>query len=417
MDVRVYRGIRMKNIKIIDILKALIVIMFFNMTLLGQSSLKKSNWPQVTRDYELLTIILAAFLLITTMGIIKITKESVTDVLLIVGPYIFAFFVSGLEILLYHNISFGWMVSQLLYPLLAFACAFCTVKVFGEKAIDLITYGAIANYTIYVVVYLSTYGLFGITNFFAISEGFTYFNYLEVHEATFAMGLLLIYYCLKSFKYNKVKILWLALYVFLGYKRILFPAIGIAIVLGLIIMYKKKRSIVLLFSTITFLIVAGWLFFVTSDYYELVATLLNVELNSRTFSGNGLYGRLDGYYNMKPSYIGSGIGFVQNVMNIYATNTGSKVNGFHNDILKYYIDLGFIPFFIFMILLIYVVPYIIAAKRSYFKVATYVACVLMTLTCWTTDNLATYPNFLYVSFVIICCCVFANTENKNEGAK
>ena len=85
----------MKNIKIIDILKAVVVIMYFNMQFLGQAIISKTNWPLVTTDSKILTVVLASFLLVTSAGIVRINKESVSEVLLIVGPYIFAFVISS----------------------------------------------------------------------------------------------------------------------------------------------------------------------------------------------------------------------------------------------------------------------------------------------------------------------------------
>lgn len=325
------------------------------------------------------------------------------------GPYFLITVLSLFDAIVFGAVNPKYSFDQCLNTVLPCVLAYFLVEVLEKKIVDLIWIACIINYSYYVLTFISKYGFGGLVRFIQISEieELSGNKILEVHEVTFILGLFIVYYLININRYNKARLLITLIYFTLGFKRILFPAVFLSVFLFHI--YKKNNKKLWSWSIFLFLLVYIWLYFVNSPYYELLASYLHIELNSRTFSENGLYGRLANYYSLSPLYLGKGNGFVLSVMQYYKS-LGFGTVGFHNDILKYYIDLGYIPFMAYVVNMVFLIPYRINKHVNKNAGLQYLALLTVTLICWTTDNLAEYPNYLLTSFVLYYILMKNNFE-------
>lgn len=79
----------------------------------------------------------------------------------------------------------------------------------------------------------------------------------------------------------------------------------------------------------------------------------------------------------------------------------TETTGIHNDLLKYFIDLGFVGFIVYLyIYLIYInkkISKIFDKKSAYI----YFLLILFQILCWFTDNVSIYHTFLVAFFLLI----------------
>lgn len=396
------------------ILNLIAIIMFTIMLFWTQTVFGTSDYIKLKVSFWTISIVVILFTFIVKLGIITLSKKEIYKFILIIGPYIMLLLYSIILSIIKNRISVKRTISENFVVIIAGITAFILYKLFKKNIVNIIFYAAVCNYSVYVVVYVLRYGIYGFTHFIQISEAAEiYGKLLEVHEVTFIFGILFVYFFINYDKSNLIKLIISAIYMFLGYKRILFGAILISIVLYCFFKQKKIRNNVKIWGYLLFGLCIFWLWFVNSNYYELIAMKLGIALNSRTFSGNGLYGRLSEYYTLSPFYTGYGVGFVHNIMIKYATLHNSGTTGFHNDILKYYIDLGFIVWFLFFGNMCIFITNNIKKTVSLKSAIHYLTLLTVTIICWTTDNLASYPNYLFVTFVLYFCVIFDNNR-RNE---
>lgn len=397
-----------------DIVNLLVILLLTAMLFWTQTNAGTANYTLLKRSRNIL-LIATGFVLLAKQGYIFKPKAVFNkDFLLIISPYLFITIVSLFEVFLGSGITWKATIRENSDAFIPCTIAYVLFYIYREKLIDFIYIACVINYTFYIILFGIKYGPGGYLRIFQIMEMEEKMmsKTLEVHEVTFMFGLLLIYYLINYKTTEKRKIIITLLYFIIGNKRILFASVALALV-GYIY-FKKQARKVWIWSFGLLVIVFGWLFFVNSPFYELSAMALGIELNSRTFSNGGLYGQLAGYYTMSPFYIGHGVGFVHSVMISQLISGAIGTSGFHNDILKYYIDLGFIPFTIFIVSLVCIIPSRLKRDYSAERAVRYLAFLTLTLICWTTDNLATYPNYLLLSFVLYYCTVMGNEMPTGE---
>lgn len=392
-------GIRIKKISFFSILMIGVYVVLLFLT---QSQFNTSNWNLLYCIYTCIIIVHSVFILIKNRMYLKFKKNEVYAYSMFLIPYFALLLLSIIEASIGRDMTIAYTIKENLYQIIIVLASIVAYKYYSKNIVDIVFYSTIINYSIYVLYYINNYGFAGLLNFISLSETI---HILEVHEETFIFGLLFVYYFvkirLKSSDYNlkdRFKCLICALYMFLGYKRILFAAIVVSLFFYKIFDSNFNRNKTRLFSYVVFGICAGWILFVTNDLYEYTAELLNIELNSRSFSNGGLYGRLDGYYKMSIMHIGQGIGLVTKVLRSFS---GYSTVSLHNDILKYYIELGCIPWIIYFGNMIICNSRRIIKKYSVKQANWFLCLLLLTLICWTTDNLSTYPNYLFVQYILL----------------
>lgn len=366
-----------------------IVIMLF----LTQTPLGTANYALLNSIYVTINIVVVMMLFVQRR---RIKIAQLYSFSLLVVPFLCLFVLSCFLAPFRGGIALKSTIRENFTVILVMSSVLLYL-IFRERLINYIFYACIINYSLYLLIFISLAGLRGLLDFVELNK--LYGGVLEVHEVTYIIGILLIYYLFHNQDgRNTNRIIVAAAYVVFGFKRILFAALLLALAAYLVLVRKATAKKTLLFSFALFFMCVVWLFFVTSPYYELTAKALHINLMGRTFASEGLYGRLNGYYSMSPIYIGYGVGFVHRTMIAYAQHHEyAGTTAFHNDILKYYIDIGFVPWMIFFGNMTMGIANRIRKKISINSANRYLLMLTMTLVCWMTDNLDTYPNYVVVS--------------------
>ena len=397
----------------------LLVISLF----LTQTKLNTSNYT-LLYNIEKTFIVIVAFLgILFSFGKIVLKKREFMAYAMILVPYIIIIALSIIEAAIAGEISVRYTISEASGPFVMTLAAILVYKYLDRNIIDLLFWALLINNSIYVIIFAIKYGISGFMHFIEIADNYKNFS-LELHEITFIWGLLIIYYFTTGlYKTEKNKFVCAIVFCILGFKRILIGAI--IIVVGITTFLhawskngkesESKKGIYFV-GIIMFMCCVAWLIISSTTLIDQLADLLGINLMSRGHSIQengvvGLYGRLDGKYELSLTYLGKGFGYVNREMINYAHSLQSfATTGFHNDILKYYIDLGCIPWTLLFLNLTLFNTRRIYKYFSKQQSINYLMITGMTLVCWTTDNLATYPNYLF-AFAAVFVTLLLESKN------
>lgn len=271
------------------------------------------------------------------------------------------------------------------------------VYLFKEKAADVLCYGLIINYIMHIIINLRVIGISGLM-IHMLNPLNTFQSVFEVHSFGFTLNLLLIFYLSKKGKKNIGIIISILVILYLIMKRIAFIGLFFALfvcILTEIVFRKrsKKKYIIIMWS-----LVIGSLLYVAfislyPQLYQLLMDrlgILNRYLMANSFSD---------YYDFDIRFIGRGFGFVSVLMpdmNI----AGASVEALHNDILKDFIEQGFIGFCIIYYYLFVKVPRVVTwnkSNRCYGCVTMMLSYTFITL---LTDNVLEYVPYTCTLFTL-----------------
>ena len=233
---------------------------------------------------------------------------------------------------------------------------FAAAYLFGEKGIHYMFWGlALGNLAIALVL-VPRYPISEIVSSVTVflTQGGTaegYMKGLEIHDVTFTYGFFLIYFIFFdkiSSKKMKVINIILALFLFgLGFKRI---AIASCFLMLLAAWGLEKLTPRVQFGIMKTILICGvifsflYLFSIKYNIFMMIMDKLGVDVMGR----NVLYGAVDKYYKISPTYIGHGFEYVHMMMAEIRQEGGKAFNGMidlHNDFMRVYIEMGFWGFF------------------------------------------------------------------------
>ena len=321
--------------------------------------------------------------------------------------FICAFFISSITYNFGEEYTKKEIVTIFTYilPLLE---AFALVYLFGKKeAIELIYKGSMLNYSIYLLYFTFSNGIINLFKqlYLQVFDNTDSFTILEAHQVTFVFGALLIYYlyeCKKN-KQNIKKAMICFLMTLFGFKRIL----AIALLAGVVVMFalnKIKNKTILYWIIIleTIAVLIGTYYWI----YGLKNDIFKQKFYNEAFyeDKSGISDRLrmsfelNNLYKFSIDYKGKGLGFVERYRE---NNSKFYPTDLHDDLLRKYIDYGFLIYGIYFLIKSYIIPryYLKNNKNDIFTI--YISLYIMTIICWTTDNLAGYFNYLIIYYILI----------------
>jgi len=291
---------------------------------------------------------------------------------------------------------------------------------FKEKSMDYILNAFILAFIILFFHKCTVYGVYECVSILwnnqlttGVVESFSPF---EVHDLTFAIGVLLIYFCFKVFyeKKNltlveKITCALVILFIYLGFKRIqMLALLLIALYVGVIKIFKLNMSNVnklLLFSVAFFsvLYLEGILSGGLMDVFQF--------LNINTMGRIHYFRFISEICEYTPTFLGIGINNVgKYLMDVYSY---VGVGGVHNDILKMYAEIGFIMFFVWLFYYTCILPIGLGKKfgKKAFTLITLITVYIFIL--YWTDNVENYyaTSFMYL-FVPAWYCLYGR-RNKD----
>lgn len=216
-------------------------------------------------------------------------------------------------------------------------------------------------------------------------------NYLELHDLVLAIGYILIYYLFTNHKLEKkekiILIFTIAIMV-LGMKRV--SILGLIFVLIFYFIIKKvssdKRFKICFILGVTIFVLSYLFIYVLSDgnvFYSMIS-----ELGINVMGRNYYYEAAMKYAKFSPFFLGIG----RNVLaQIFRTDLSYlNVGGVHSDILKMYIENGFIIFGLWLwYQLIFMLKFY---KKEYGKKGAifYFAFLIYLFMLYLTDNVEVY---------------------------
>lgn len=391
----------------------LLVVLFFS----TQTYFGTNNYNRIYIIETIFIIVYITLLIAGNHGVIVYSRKEVNVYSIFFLPYVGLFLISAAECLVLKKITFTTMIRYSLQPLLICLMAVLTYSMFRKKAIKAIFVASIINYSVYIVTCMAKYGILSVLGAGSDNDAS---KLLEVHEITFVFGFLAVYlWVTKSGafklqeKHQKLLLVVTTIMSLLGFKRILVAVMIAAIILNFFLK-KQNTSKMLKTATIATIILCFiWCFFCSSAVLvEGLTIKYGIDLRGR----NWIYANFYPYYDFAVTYIGGGIGYVQSLIgsmkNMYLLG---HFIGLHNEVLRLYIDLGFIPYLLYLIAIFPVAVQLVLKHQGYRSAVCYFVFWIFTFLCSTTDNLLTYPNYMLVFITIAIHCIFEEQYKLDEG--
>ncbi len=324
-----------------------------------------SNFLGVNTNYYLrlsMGLIWIMIWIIRSKGIVKVNKMLRYMLLPWGGIFVLTLCLWVINRPSLFNISyFSRMLSNIIYCVVAIINAYIGLEFFGRNAIDMsfasliisIASNAISVWHKYgtnlTLIYLKT------LLFQQYKSGTALLDLsmsMEVQGATMALGVFFVYYLFQyENKSNIKRIVYILLSViglYIGFKRVVLLGVLLVIVILWVLKFKKIgiKNVILYAFVVFSLISFGYVFVAKTGLISLIAARYNVDMMGRT----NIYEWVSKFYNLSPLYLGTGYGYMAKYM--YET-TGFAV---HSDILRMYIELGFVPFIAWLWYNIYFIP-------------------------------------------------------------
>ena len=392
--------------KIIDILMTILIA-------LSYFSYGTKRGIQINLGYFFQFYVGAVFILLLALVYAqtkkKFRKDNIKGFVLMMVPEIVAMIYTLIISIIFNYIKtyMSRRMSNMLLYFFPIIEAFCILYVYKERGLELIFKGTILNYTIYIIIYIAQYGIGSLfqTLYLSIFQNTDIMTILEAHQVTFVLGLFFIYY-MNNPKKNKWKIAISLLYLLLGFKRILAVGIVVALLVEFIMKKIKNKNIVnatITVSGILFIIVSYlWVYGIKTGVVETISDEESIDFMSR-FT---LYERVAELYEVRPTFLGKGVGYIS----IWTQQNYDSTIGLHSDLLKKYIEYGFLLYGLY-----FYYKFIYVAKKLYAhtnnkNLITYMALNVLTFICYFTDNVGGYYMYL-LAFNTIVMYLFNKEEN------
>ena len=281
----------------------------------------------------------------------------------------------------FNEAYFSRASSQVLSLMIALVAPISACYFFKRRAIRLSVY-AIALSTLYNVI--RAIKVFGIDIFVSFLKSAWIVDFdvtrptykisqmLEVHDATLACGFYLIYFLFFYPNENKGRwkhIILLIIAIYIGFKRVAF--VGVAVV-GIVLFVLKTREeyfkkIVNFITVGIFILAFGYIISIKSGLLELASVILKIDFSGRFI----VYDIMSDMISLWPTFLGTGYGY----LNKYLGDTTSLAS--HSDVVRMYVELGFIPYVIWLYYNVKKIP-----ERAYNKYGIEVGRIVLATTIY-----------------------------------
>ena len=321
----------------------------------------------------------------------------------------------------YFDISyFTRLISNILYLLVPIINAYIGIELFGKSVIDMSFFSLIASIalntfsvwqkygTALTVTYLSTLLVHDYKTGTAILD---LAMSMEVQGATMALGIFFVYYLLSDKDKTPLQrfffIVLSLIGLYIGFKRVVLLSVVLVILILWMLRLKRinVRNVILytflVFTAISFV----YVFVLKTDLISLIAGYFNVDMMGRT----NIYRNVSSMYELSPFYLGTGFGYMAKYL---FETTGFAV---HSDILRMYIELGFIPYLGWLWYNLYYIP---QRTVSFFGSEAGKICLIATVYTFSTflveNTLGLYPLHYGLTVFTMLYVAEANTLDPQE---
>ena len=298
-------------------------------------------------------------------------------------------------------------------------CGLRAVYLYKEKAMKLLLVACIVAYIPAIVTYFVECGFVsGIIYLFAADVYFEQIA-LEVHQLTYVFGFITIYFFYQKFIYGKKvmpEFVFSLIFTLIGMKRIVDLALAVIIISIVLIKRMKEKTtykLVCIGSFVMVFVALSYIYLIKSGLLEQMFSYFGIEDSFRFRFWNHISPK----YKFSPLFWGYGISYSHRFMwHEWSGISGlSEVTNIHNDVLGYYVGLGFFGFILFWIMYFYGQ---VKMLKNRFSIKVAVFCFVLSLYYFiimTTSNEG-LPGFIYgLYFTVIAAAIAADKkENTKE---
>lgn len=301
------------------------------------------------------------------------------------------------------------------YQLIAVAAAACTVYLFGSRGIYVQLAALMIANSMYVIRAIVENGIVEfLSQYVAVILSFTantgmVMKNFEGLGYSFAYGFFLVYFLLDAENRKKKKIWGIvcgAMF-FLGLKRTVLLAVAAAVLLGLFVQrfcLKGAKRLILVMSFVGILGSLGFVIAVSMGLFDWVETL-----GIDTMGRDWVYQAVRDLYEIGVGYWGKGAGFISGSLatgELVLNMDGYQFGEIHSDLLRQYIELGFVGFIIWVYLFLNVrVKYFFHREEGKTDLLhgclTAFVFLAAFITYGTDNNLYYYYTTLFMTMVIM----------------
>ena len=299
---------------------------------------------------------------------------------------------------------------------------FCGVRaayVFKTRVMNVLLFSCIVAYIPALIQYFIKSGLiYGIVYLFK-DDAYAEQIALEVHRLTYVFGFIAFYFFYQKFAYKqKVMPEFIVSFILMliGMKRIALFASVIVIIAFFVLKFFKQKNISKILSVASVFII-----FVALGYIYLIKSGLLQQMFNKYAIGDSFRFNFWNYiskkYEFSPTFLGYGISYSRRMMWHEWSNIEGlgEITNIHNDVLGYYVGLGFIGFILFWIMY-FLIQFRLIKKSFSLRAATF--CFLLSFYYFiimATSNEG-LPGFIYGFYftAIIATITADKAENINE---
>ncbi len=236
---------------------------------------------------------------------------------------------------------------------------------------------------------------------------------LEIHEATFVIGLLILYYLFfdTSAKKKKGTVIILSFLFIAGGKRIAFLALIIASIFAIIMRQRVKKNTIIFTGMIGIIVSCLYIWFLYSGIFFAISRSFEIDIKNRDL----IYGFFIRRTELSPLYFGWGFSSVSRVienMDLNEVKWMVVVRGLHCDILKQYIEFGFLGFIYWLYFILIHLPNKLYSKFGKNSALVYMVLIIYTFLTYLTDNTEGY--FLFQSTLMLLPLANRITESNKK---
>lgn len=316
-------------------------------------------------------------------------KKWSADVLLCVGIPAVAYVLLGAFSTLLSASAQIMTVKIMMYTLVPLLLAFSMYTFYGENMEQIVNMQFLGC--------LLAYALFDAPTFIKI------FRWESVFA--FSFGIFALYYAYtKKWKPFVIAVLFMLF----AEKRIAILAILAALfVMGMMWIFRQSKKLAMIIWGVVGGAVYLYIYLIYSGAIEAFCWGANINTNGRV----EMYSRMANEAEFSLAYLGKGLGVVENLLEHW--NILTYVN-LHNDLLKFYVELGFIGLLIY--LLSYGVMFYLAEKKfDSSKMSFLLVLSVYTMLMFTTDNVSIYMLYLvplYSTFFAVLASKKTETKKR-----
>ena len=289
----------------------------------------------------------------------------------------------------------GRLVSNVYSMLITVTFALSVLYFFKEKSFLIVTYAVILNFISLILINFCLYGFNCFISLYqSIIGNINAANPFEIHDLTFAVGILFIIFLLHKNEVQKWQIAIMFIIMFLGFKRIQLLTLFLCLIIyGIykLIPNKNKFNFMVL---ITILLFAFSFIYVVMIKTGLLASICN-SLGIQTMGRLSLYQWISQYFELSLLYLGLGTGIT---FKMAETLTNWGIAALHSDILRMYVEIGFVGFFFW--LFYYLIYNLFYVKRNFNLniLSSFFFATIYLFMLHFTDNTVLYfaTQFIYV---------------------